>query len=102
MKVMKVSREGVGYSCFAKIDYHFFKKTLLKSPSILKISNFIGGIFMSDIVKEGTLLWEPSTSFKNQTNIAHYMKWLKTKHQLSFDNYSELWNWSVTHTAEFW
>ena len=57
---------------------------------------------MSDIVKEGTLLWEPSTSFKNQTNIAHYMKWLKTKHQLSFDNYSELWNWSVTHTAEFW
>src|SRR5699024_11939423 len=41
-------------------------------------SNFIGGIFMSDIVKEGTLLWEPSTSFKNQTNIAHYMKWLKT------------------------
>src|SRR5699024_2978358 len=57
---------------------------------------------MSDIVKEGTLLWEPSTSFINQTNIAHYMKWLKTIRQLSFDNYSELWYWSVTHTAEFW
>jgi len=57
---------------------------------------------MSDIVKEGTLLWEPSSSFKKQTNIAHYMEWLKKRHQLSFDNYSELWNWSVSHIAAFW
>jgi acetoacetyl-CoA synthetase len=51
---------------------------------------------------EGTLLWEPSESFKENSNIYHYMKWLKDEKNLSFDDYAELWEWSVTDLEEFW
>ncbi|PWA05290.1 acetoacetate--CoA ligase, partial [Pueribacillus theae] len=57
---------------------------------------------MSEIVKEGTLLWEPSEEFKSQSNIVRYMNWLKENKQLSFETYEELWNWSVTEVEDFW
>src|SRR5699024_7475370 len=31
------------------------------------------------MIEEGTILWEPSESFKDKTNIAAYMEWLKNK-----------------------
>src|SRR5918998_3930755 len=51
---------------------------------------------------EGTLLWEPSEEFKENTNIARYMRWLQEEKGLSFNDYSELWEWSVTELEEFW
>jgi acetoacetyl-CoA synthetase len=51
---------------------------------------------------EGTLLWEPSLEFMENSNIRHYMRWLETSRDLSFKSYDELWTWSVTDTEGFW
>jgi acetoacetyl-CoA synthetase len=51
---------------------------------------------------EGTLLWEPSEEFKENTVISRYMKWLKDERDLSFNDYAELWEWSVTDLEGFW
>jgi acetoacetyl-CoA synthetase len=51
---------------------------------------------------EGTLLWEPSEEFKENANISRYMEWLEKEKGLSFDDYGELWEWSVTELEEFW
>ena len=51
---------------------------------------------------EGTLLWEPSGSFKESANISRYMRWLTDEKDLSFDDYAGLWEWSVTDIEGFW
>ncbi len=51
---------------------------------------------------EGTLLWEPSEEFKENARISDYMRWLKEEKDLSFEDYSELWEWSVTDLEGFW
>jgi acetoacetyl-CoA synthetase len=51
---------------------------------------------------EGTLLWEPSEEFKENARISHYMEWLRDERDLSFDDYAELWEWSVTDLEGFW
>ena len=53
-------------------------------------------------VAEGTLLWEPSEEFKENANISRYMRWLREEKDLSFDDYAELWEWSVTDLEGFW
>jgi acetoacetyl-CoA synthetase len=57
---------------------------------------------MAAPVEEGTLLWEPSHEFKQQSNIAQYMRWLVDRRGLHFDNYHALWEWSVTNLEAFW
>ena len=51
---------------------------------------------------EGTLLWEPSEGLKENANIARYLRWLKDERDLSFEDYAELWDWSVTDLEGFW
>ena len=51
---------------------------------------------------EGALLWEPSEEFKENANISRYMEWLEREKGLHFDDYGELWEWSVTDLEEFW
>ena len=51
---------------------------------------------------EGTLLWEPSEEFKENANITRYMRWLESEKSRSFDDYGELWEWSVTDIEGFW
>ena len=51
---------------------------------------------------EGSLLWEPSEEFKENANVSRYMEWLEKEKGLSFDDYGELWEWSVTELEEFW
>ena len=51
---------------------------------------------------EGTLLWEPSEEFKENAKVSRYMKWLEDEKGLSFNDYEELWEWSVTELEEFW
>lgn len=57
---------------------------------------------MVQFVKEGTLLWEPSEEFRQQSNLITYMSWLKTHRNLEFNDYESLWNWSVTELEMFW
>jgi acetoacetyl-CoA synthetase len=51
---------------------------------------------------EGELLWEPSASFKHNSRIAEYQRWLAQHHGLRFDSYQALWQWSVTDLELFW
>ena len=51
---------------------------------------------------EGTLLWEPSEDLKQNSRISHYMRWLEEEKGHSFDDYAELWEWSVTDLEGFW
>ena len=41
-------------------------------------------------IKEGTLLWEPSSSMKEQAHLTHYMHWLGEKKGLHFKDNEEL------------
>jgi acetoacetyl-CoA synthetase len=54
------------------------------------------------MIQDKTPLWSPSIAFMEQSNMMHYMEWLKREKQLSFNNYDELWKWSVKHIADFW
>jgi acetoacetyl-CoA synthetase len=51
---------------------------------------------------EGTLLWEPSAELKENATITRYMRWLKETRDLSFEDYAELWEWSVNDVEGFW
>ncbi len=53
-------------------------------------------------IKEGTLLWEPSTEMKEQANLTQYMHWLAREKGLHFYENEELWAWSVEHLEDFW
>jgi acetoacetyl-CoA synthetase len=53
-------------------------------------------------VEEGSILWEPSNDFMEQSNIVQYMNWIRDKKGLDFQNYDALWKWSVTKIEDFW
>jgi len=48
------------------------------------------------------LLWSPSEEFYKDTNLAHFIDWLKVEKNLSFENYSALWIWSTENLPAFW
>ena len=51
---------------------------------------------------EGIQLWEPSNDFKENARISDYMKWLAAEKELTFEDYNDLWEWSVTDLEGFW
>lgn len=53
-------------------------------------------------ISEGTALWEPSAEWKKNANLTRYMDWLSEKKGLPFDDYTSLWQWSVTDLEAFW
>ncbi|WPW33046.1 acetoacetate--CoA ligase [Streptomyces atratus] len=48
------------------------------------------------------LLWSPSRSTAESSNIAGFMRWLRQTRGLSFSDYAELWRWSTTEVPAFW
>jgi acetoacetyl-CoA synthetase len=48
------------------------------------------------------LLWSPTDKFKQDSNLYQYMQWLQHSRNLSFEDYHELWQWSVKQTDDFW
>ncbi len=48
------------------------------------------------------ILWEPTKESIENSNLLKYQAWLKDKRNLHFNNYEELWKWSVDHIDEFW
>lgn len=55
-----------------------------------------------EAIKEGALLWEPSKERQENSNLAHYIKWLNKQHNLDIKSYNQLWDWSVTELGTFW
>ena len=53
-------------------------------------------------ISEGTVLWEPSDEIKNQAITTKYIDWLKAQRGLTFNDYTGLWQWSVTEIEDFW
>lgn len=51
---------------------------------------------------EGCLLWTPSEAFAQDSQMAQYMRWLRTEQGLDFRNYEALRRWSVGRLEEFW
>ena len=51
---------------------------------------------------EGEVLWEPSPKTIEDANLTAYMQWLKKEKSLAFDNYAQLWQWSVNEIENFW
>lgn len=52
--------------------------------------------------REETLLWEPSDEYVRQANVSRYMEWLKAMKGLEFNDYFDLWDWSVKSLEDFW
>ena len=48
------------------------------------------------------ILWQPSTSFINNSNLKDFERWLGKEKGLLFDDYDELWQWSITQLEDFW
>lgn len=48
------------------------------------------------------LLWTPSEEFKAGSNLQQYVQWLKKSRDLSFNDYHELWTWSINNLTDFW
>jgi acetoacetyl-CoA synthetase len=50
----------------------------------------------------GKKLWEPSPEKIKNANMTKYMEFLTSKKNLIFNNYDELYNWSIANRGEFW
>lgn len=53
-------------------------------------------------IADGELLWEPSQEQNERSNIARYLHWLEENRGLHFEDYHDLWRWSVTDLDDFW
>lgn len=49
-----------------------------------------------------TLLWQPTTTFREQSHLNRFLQWLKKNKGLEFKDYASVWSWSVDRPAEFW
>lgn len=47
-------------------------------------------------------LWAPSREIAINSNLHHYMEWLKDTRKLAFSDYHEMWRWSVNDIPSFW
>ena len=47
-------------------------------------------------------LWELPVTARSMTRINRYKRWLRRHYQLDFNNYEELYQWSVEKPADFW
>jgi acetoacetyl-CoA synthetase len=48
------------------------------------------------------VLWNPPADVRGTTRIGAYLAWLETTRDLHFDDYDQLWQWSVQHLEAFW
>jgi len=48
------------------------------------------------------IVWEATDQQKKSSHIHRFMEWLKVRHSFKFDDYAQLYQWSISHTDEFW
>ncbi|MGB9752157.1 acetoacetate--CoA ligase [Roseiflexus castenholzii] len=53
-------------------------------------------------VREGDLLWSPSSEMVRASVMQRYIDWLAHMRDLRFDDYHTLWQWSITDLSAFW
>ncbi len=51
--------------------------------------------------QEPTLLWQPDSARIAQSRLNDYLQWLAARGKV-FDDYAQLWQWSVDHLEDFW
>jgi acetoacetyl-CoA synthetase len=51
---------------------------------------------------EGTLLWEPSAERIERATLTRYQRWVEEARERRFDDYHDLWRWSVEDLDGFW
>ena len=54
------------------------------------------------VAGEGDVLWWPTSAQTEATQLAAYQRWLASERGLRFDDYTALWQWSVSDVAVFW
>jgi len=54
------------------------------------------------MIREGDLLWTPSSQWVERTNLVAYMRWLARTRNLKFSSYEQLWRWSIDDLEGFW
>jgi acetoacetyl-CoA synthetase len=54
------------------------------------------------VIREGSLLWEPSPEVIKNAELTQYMRWLAAERGFTFATYRELWQWSVSDLSGFW
>ncbi|MET0792803.1 MAG: acetoacetate--CoA ligase, partial [Polyangiaceae bacterium] len=57
---------------------------------------------MTELVKEGDLLWQPSAASRSQSRLSDYLGYLERTRGLKFQEYAELYAWSISELTEFW
>ncbi|WP_067726921.1 acetoacetate--CoA ligase [Oceanobacillus damuensis] len=48
------------------------------------------------------VLWQPSQEMQERSNMNKFMTWLRKAKGLTFENYNQLWEWSVNEKEDFW
>ena len=49
-----------------------------------------------------SIMWEPSAQQKDNSEIKHYLNWLKENYKVSFEKYDDFYNWSCEESVSFW
>ena len=57
---------------------------------------------MTEVVSEGTLLWQPSLAEQKDSRMADYLRFLARTRGLAFLDYAQLYNWSTSELGDFW
>ncbi len=57
---------------------------------------------MSQVVKEGQILWQPTEAQRAQSRITDYLAFLERTRGRAFADYASLYAWSVTDLGDFW
>jgi acetoacetyl-CoA synthetase len=47
-------------------------------------------------------LWEPTQSDRERAEMTHFMRWAAQRRGHDFEDYRDLWRWSVEELEEFW
>ncbi len=48
------------------------------------------------------MIWKPSKEFEQHSHLQRYFDWMAQNYNLKFQNYREVWQWSVENVADFW
>ncbi|MDG2451124.1 MAG: hypothetical protein P8M34_15865, partial [Saprospiraceae bacterium] len=47
-------------------------------------------------------LWSPTNETKDNSNLKQFEKWLSLEKSLHFNDYNDIWRWSVDDYEDFW
>ncbi len=51
---------------------------------------------------QGEVLWTPPADARERFVLGHFLDWLRRERGLDFEDYDELWRWSITDLEGFW